>query len=477
MNEKQTAAGETAGADNSSPHAPAFQDIAKRLASDIRAGVYKPGDRLPPHRELAHTLGVAVATVTRAYAELSRIGLTKGETGRGTFVRRGPRRPPVETIPDARTRAAIDLSMNQPATAAEHERALRDALEWLAERGGHALLRSLASYQPSAGRASHRQAVSRWLEGLGMTVGANEVIVTAGIQHALATSIAAAFRPGDVVLCEALTNPSFQALTNLLRLNVVGVPMDQEGLIPDALDGIAGKTGAAGLYTIPSLQNPTGAVMSASRRAEIADIATRHRLVVVENAAYDALLEAPPPPLTMALRRSASPAFYVSALTKIVATGLRFGFVAPPPGLQPQVAGAIFATTTMAPPLDAEIAAHWINNGTAAQLAVWQRTEAQARRAIAQEGLGELVGEATPACNHLWLRVPEPWRADQVLALCRARGVLLGPPEAFVVGRGQAPQAIRMSLGAARDRETLQTAVATLADVLSGAPILSTSFN
>lgn len=289
-------------------------------------------------------------------------------------------------------------------------------------------------------------------------------------------SVAAAFRPGDVVIVENLTNPSFRSLASLFRLSLVGAPMDDDGIIPESLDRLAQEKGAKGLYTIPSFQNPTGAVMPVERRARIVEIAAKRNLVVIENAAYDPYLPDPLPSLYEGLTARAMPAFHISALTKVVMSGVRIAFVVPPAGMLSQVAGAVFATTTVVPPLAAEIASQWIMDGTAQRLAHWQRKEARARHQIARGSLGDLIAPNAKPCNHLWLQVPEPWRPDEILSLCRSQGVILSPPEAFVVGRSQAPQAIRLSLGAARDRKRLRSAIDVLAKVLNGAQIPPPAF-
>lgn len=456
------------------PHT--FRTIVRLIAEDIRNGHYQPGDRLPTHRRLADKTGVAVATVSRAYEELSRIGLTSGEVGRGTFVRRAPGPRPTDSIRAPQQPSEIDLSINQPAISDMHDVAFKDALARLSDPAAGALRRDLAGYQPSIGRFEHRQAGAKWLGAFGFHVDPELIVLSSGIQQGVMISVAAAFRPGDVVIVENLTNPSFRSLASLFRLTLIGAPMDKDGIIPDALERITRETGAKGLYTIPSFQNPTGTVMPSERRAQIVEIAVRHNLVVIENAAYDAFLTSPLPSLYADLTARGASAFYISALTKVVMAGVRIAFVVPPAAMLSQVAGAVFATTTLVPPLAAEIASQWIMDGTAQKLADWQRQEARARHQIVKDGLGDLISPDTKPCNHLWLHVPEPWRADEILSLCRAQGLILSPPEAFVVGRSQAPQAIRLSVGAAQDRDSLGFAVDVLSNVLNGAQILPTGF-
>lgn len=448
-----------------------YRTISRLIAEQIRKGHYQPGDRLPTHRRLAEKTGVAIATVSRAYEELSRIGLVSGEVGRGTFVRRTPGPKPIDAIRTPQVSTKIDLSINQPAIAEMHDNAFKDALERLSDPSAGALRRELARYQPSAGRFDHRQAGAKWLAAYGLKVDPEQIVLSSGIQQGLMISVAAAFRPGDVVIVENLTNPSFRSLASLFRLTLVGVPMDEDGIIPESLDRLAQEKGAKGLYTMPSFQNPTGAVMPVERRARIVEIAARRNLMVIENAAYDPYLTDALPSLYECLTARAMPAFHISALTKVVMPGVRIAFVVPPAGMLSQVAGAVFATTTVVPPLAAEIASQWIIDGTAQRLVHWQRKEARARHRIVRDSLGDLIPPNAKPCNHLWLKVPEPWRADEILSLCRAQGVILSTPEAFVVGRSQAPQAIRLSLGAARDRKSLGSAVDVLAKILNGAQI------
>lgn len=451
---------------------PTFHRIARQLADDIRSGQYRPGDKLPPHRILADELGVAIATVSRAYAELSRIGLTSGERGRGTFVRRSPYEPTIEAIPDSEVSGEIDLSINQPALSSIHDRKFTSILTDLTEREAILARANIMAYQPSTGLLRHRIAAARWLDALRVSVKPEAIVIAGGIQQAVMISCVTAFRPGDVVLTEALTNPSFRALASILRLRIVGVAMDREGLVPDALDRTCQERGATGLYCMPSLQNPTGTLMSETRRADIAEVTARHNLTVIENAAYDPLLATPSKPLRAFLKAHGIASFYISALSKVVSPGLRIAYAIPPDDLAPQLASAVFATTTVAPQMLAEIASRWITDGTARELVAWQRQEAAARRDIAAAHLGEMVDLTTAPCNHLWLPLPDPWRADQIITLAHHRGLRLASPETFSVGRAPTPQAIRLSLGAARDRTTLAKGVEALADILEGAPLL-----
>lgn len=195
---------------------PRYRAIAEAMADAIRGGSLKPGARLPTHRDLAWRLGVTVGTVTRAYKEATARGLIDGEIGRGTFVR------------DARIRdwgqvadndAPIDFGLNFPPRQDDAEAALRRTL---AEIAADDRAPALAGYDPSGGRPAHRAAMAEWLRGMRMPADPGQTLVTAGAQHGIAVALAAAFEPGDIVLCERLTHPGFKSVAASRHLRVVG---------------------------------------------------------------------------------------------------------------------------------------------------------------------------------------------------------------------------------------------------------------
>src|SRR5205807_2709465 len=102
---------------------------------------------------------------------------------------------------------------------------------------------------------------------------------------------------GDLVVAENLTYPGIKAICAQLGLRMAGLPMDQEGILPEALDRLCASENVRVLYTIPTLQNPTGHLMSEDRRETIADIARRRKITILEDDIYSFLMETPPPPI------------------------------------------------------------------------------------------------------------------------------------------------------------------------------------
>jgi DNA-binding transcriptional MocR family regulator len=441
---------------------PRYLAIAEALAEDAGAGRLRAGARLPTHRELADRLKVTVGTVTRAYAEAARRGLVSGEVGRGTFVR-VPARPAVSPAAEP---GLVDLSANLPpgADGDGEAGALARTLERLARRKD---LARLLAYPPDGGAREHREAGAEWVRRSGMSTPSDRVLVSSGSQHGMTAVFTALFGPGDVVAAEALTYPGMKTLAGLLSLRLQPIALDQHGLRPDALAAACRARRLKAVYCVPTLQNPTTALMPEARRQEIAAVARAHGVLIVEDDVHGRLLARPPRPLSaFAPERSV----YLTGTSKVLAPGLRVGFIVAPEALVPRIGAAIRGTTWMAAPLMAEIAMRWIADGTAEAIVARKRKEAAARQRLAVDVLERFDVMTHPGAYHLWLPLAEPWRGETFAEAARRRGVAVTPAAAFSVGRGASPDAVRVCLGAARDGKELERGLQVLAALLAGSP-------
>ncbi len=436
---------------------PRYRAIVEALAEDFAAGELRQGARLPTHRDLADTLGVTVGTVSRAYAEAARRGLVSGEVGRGTFVR-GAGDEPVE----AEASETCDLSQNHPPEPAGRPQraALVSALASLTSGGD---VGRLLDYPAAGGGALDREAGASWIARAGLAVSADEVLVCTGSQHGLTVVLATLLEPGDVLLTESLTYAGLQPVAGLLRLRLRGLPIDAHGLRPDALEDACREGRPKALYLIPTLHNPTTAIMPESRRREIAEVARRHGLRIIEDDVHGLLPTARPAPIaTLAPECS----YYLTSTSKTLAPGLRIAYVAAPPADVPRLAASLRATTWAVAPLTAAVASHWIRDGTADRILEARRQETRERQALARERLAGFDLDTKPEAYYLWLRLPEPWRSESFVAEALARGVRVTPADAFAVDRAQAPHAVRLCIGAARSRETLARGFDAMAGLL-----------
>ena len=431
---------------------PVYRAIADAIDEDIQRGSLRAGMRLPPHRDLADHLGVTVTTVTRAYTEAARRGLTSGHVGRGTFIR-GHEPEDVE-------RGPIDLSINvlmpdREVLTLEPRMFQRRVLPWT----------QLLGYVPAPGHLRHRQAMAAWLGRQGLMVGPDRIVLTAGAQHAIATAFAVVTKPGDTLLVEELTYAGVRELATHMHLRLRGVAMDGEGLKPDALETACRVSRARVLYCMPRLQNPTSAVMSERRRRQIAAVAERFKLTVVEDDTYGFLSPERAPLTTFIADRS----IFVSSLSKSLFPGLRLGCVAAAPALVEKLSAAVWATMIMPSPIGADLLSGWLEDGTAARITEWKRHEVSARQAIAARVLEGHRFDTHPSSPHIWLHLTPRWTGEAFAAEMRNRGVLIGAAGEFTVG-GTAPRAVRVCLGTPRTRAGLETALVRIAEALSERP-------
>jgi len=430
--------------------------IVDALADAIAAGDLRPGERLPTHRDLAWRLGLNVSTVTQAYREAARRHLVSGEVGRGTYVLAASREAALfglKAAPDGGT-APIDLSTNVPAVDPD----AADLAATLAAVAAEGRVDAALAYHSPALLRRAGIAGAAWLAARGLHLRPVDVVPCAGAQAALTAVLVQLCAPGEPVLVEELAFPGLKAAARWLRLPLHGVAMDGEGVLPEALDRAVRATGARVVVLVPNLQNPTGAVMGTARQAEIAAVARRHELWLVEDDAYGALTDRPPL-VALAPERGV----LVTSLSKTVASGLRFALIAGACAPVRDLAGQIHATSWPMAPLLAEVACRWIEDGTAARRLAWQRSEIAARHARARRALSGLVGPDRAAGPHLWL--PRDGDARAAAACCLAAGVEVVAADVFAVTR-EAPQGLRLSLAAAGSRAELAEALARVRGAL-----------
>jgi DNA-binding transcriptional MocR family regulator len=214
---------------------------------------------------------------------------------------------------------------------------------------------------------------------------------------------------------------------------------------------------------MPTLQNPTSRTMGLPRRRAIADAVAAAGLTVIEDDPYGFLADETPLATLIPDRT-----VYISGLSKSLAAGLRVGFLAAPPALVERLAAAVFASTVMAPPITAELAARWIADGTAHRIVEWKRDEFAARQQIVRRVLGWRAPR--PRSPHVWLPAPPHTTAEDLVEQARLRGVLVSASPAFAIGSARPEHAIRICLGPPPSREALDDALRVLAGVLRDPP-------
>ncbi|NYS60537.1 PLP-dependent aminotransferase family protein [Vreelandella salicampi] len=447
-----------------------YRAIAAAIGDAINAATLQPGEKLPPQRHLADALGVTIGTVTRGYAEAERHGWVTAKVGSGTYVM-GRHEATTFQMPHVETEnddAHIDLSLSLPPPHPLRQQGLASALAVVGQ-SQEALNRGV-SYQPAQGSTAQRQVFSEWLATLGFDLSADELLLTQGGQHGVQLSLQGLLRPGELVAADALTYPGLMSAARQSHLKLVGIPFDDDGMSVEALKAQCERQPPRLLYLTPDQNNPTGVTLSLERREAIVALAREYDVWLLEDAVqYLPASERLTPLYHLAPERT----LFVFSTAKVLAGGLRIGVLRTPQALLERLTQALRAQNWMVPPLLVDVACHWVTQASAREVLAWQNEELKARQALAADVLTGFTLQARKGGSNLWLMLPEGFRAVAFSEQLKSHGVLVTSAEPFCVGNAVAPQAIRLCLGAARDRDTLRRALLTLRDCLQAGPIVS----
>lgn len=434
---------------------PRYKQIARQIIKAIDDGILRPGDRLPPQRDLAQTMGVDLTTVTRAYSEVRFAGLLDAHGAGGTFIAS-------TSASEART---IDLGMNIPPLLGSSlfARLMDVGMEHVLDKSRSG---DLMSYHVGAGSRSDRDAAVAWLDPVLGQVRADRVVVCPGTQSALAALLIAKTRSGDTIASDSLTYPGFLAAARMLQRAVVAVPSDQEGMLPDELDRICTSRPPALIYLVPTIHNPTAITMSAQRRKDIYAVASRHGIGIVEDDPYWLLAGDAPLPLAALGASGGAPVFYVSTLSKCLAPGLRTSYLVVPESepLEP-ILDVLRSITLMSPQTMVTMATHWIRTGLAVEMLQKIRQELNQRQKLAERILPGII-QAHPFGLHLWLGLPPKLDEHHLIQAAYEQSLGVANSQAFSAD-GSPANAIRISLGGATDQATLKAGLVKLAKLLA----------
>ncbi|RCG33327.1 PLP-dependent aminotransferase family protein [Sphaerisporangium album] len=346
---------------------PLYRRLANAIGGAVEDGALLPGDRLPSERKLAQTLRVSRATVVAAYEELRARSLLVSRQGSGTRIARDVKvRPPTAdgrvpggtavTIfqrlidgPGELISIAVAAGGAAPELAVALRELVRDDLDELLAGPG---------YHPS-GLPALREAIAAHLTGAGLPTAQDEILVTTGAHQGLVLVTELYVRPGATVVVESPNWPGCLDVFRAAGARLATVPLDDEGPEIGAVAALLRERKPALLYLMPTYHNPTGLLMSATRRRRIAELAAEHEVPVLEDNAYMTYhpeSEAVPAPLA-AYAPARAEMLSLGSLAKAVWGGLRIGWVRGPAEIVQRLARRKVLADIASPVLDQALAA------------------------------------------------------------------------------------------------------------------------
>lgn len=348
--------------------------------------------------------------------------------------------------------AAIDLMKAFPPTPAMLDGALRDTLIALSREPG---LGARIRLNRPGGNREDREAGAAWLSCRFDSPPAPErLLVTNGTQSALALIFQTLAAPGDLIAAESLTYAVLPPIVHRLGMRLTGVPLDDQGLIPEAFADICRRQRPRALYCSPTVHNPTASMMPEARRAEIAEIARRHAVPIVEDDVLGALYGLSPRPIAAI---APDITWYCMSTSKCFGMGLRLAYVVAPhaAAAASMLSPAQNLSSWFASSLSLMVVGEWIRSGAGRRIAAAIHEEMLARHALAAPWLSRPGYATTPGALHAWLRLPPRLNAETFAENAARAGVLVRQARLFAVDDSPPPNAVRVSLSTPIERADL----------------------
>ncbi|SMR72053.1 transcriptional regulator, GntR family [Aliiroseovarius halocynthiae] len=449
---------------------PKYQRLADGLMAAIRSGTLPEGEKLPPVRELAWELKITPGTVARAYSILGNGGWVSAEVGRGTFVR------PQNACPNSRPSSRTGNVKHQAhALHSEPETdflfaprlpdvgqvdIIRDALRATAELPESLLLR-----YPFYGSQSYlREALLAHIpeqERGGIT--ADDIVVTNGGQNAIMLSMQTLLAEGTrVVMVEEHSYPGLRRAVELLGAKVVAVPMDEQGVDPQALAHVARSSGASLLFTMPEAHNPTCRVTDTARRHEVVDVARTLGFHVVQDDCYR--LGPARGPSYRALLPEQS--WFISSFSKTISPALRAGYVVTPSGWAGKLRRVVDVNYFGVSSPTAEVLYQVLSHPDLERSMMEMRQRNREYIQVAVNTLGRFELGWSHDVPFFWLKLPYGWRVSNFCQKAENKGIRVRPGDDFALRDGPSPQAVRISVNGQMPLDRFRSVLAELVELL-----------
>jgi 2-aminoadipate transaminase len=460
-----------------------YENLLRTIADQILKGDMAVGSKLPSERATAQKFVVSRSTVRRAWRELESLGYVTWSNQSTPVVIR-PLESTVRAERSSVGRLAETLSptflgdlMQAAVSSARYnfEIGMPDP-ELLPVQDFQQILRELFSYpsrevfgySPTLGLERVRRAISEeFLTRRSISMSYNNILVTAGSLQGLNLLTRLWVRPGDVILTES---PTFAGALHIFRSHgaqILGIPIDSSGINVDMLESLTLRKNPRFLYIQPIGQNPTGVTLSPERRLKLLHWAQKSQIPIVEDDAYGFLSDEVNPPLAADNRQI--PLVYLNTFSKILAPGIRVGFLAAPADLIRQLVALKQLSDLHTGTLSQLVAEGWLRQGRVDAHIQRARTIYKGRLKLATRIIKQatrLTPFAEPVHGfYLFAKLPSGLMAQSLHAKAVQRDILFAPGDPFSPDGVLFGNWIRLAIGA-QPTAQIETGLRRLARLL-----------
>jgi len=464
---------------------PVYRQIVDYMSGMIASGHWAIGSRLPSQRSLAQQFEVNRSTITTAMEELSSYGVLEGDFGRGTYVasntwslmmsaappdwgtyiRSGSFRPNVPTIQAINKLEFVDGYTRLGTGELSPELFPKDAMEEVFRRLP-AQIPSL-NYLGPLGLPELREALAKHLQKQGIPATPSSILITSGSLQALQLISLCMLQPGSCVYTEA---PSYLKSLQVFQsagMKLRGLPMDNSGLVYWNLPPSSLQQGRSLLYTIPTFHNPTGTLMSQSRREELFRFCQNNRLPIIEDNAYGELWFEETPPKPMKTMDRSGLILYLGTVSKTLAPGMRIGWLVGPESVVERLGDVKMQIDYGASSLSQWALKEFLESGLYDRHLTDVRQKLKKRRDLALSALethfGDIASWNVPKGSfYIWLKLPARLSTDRLFTRALEKNLLINPGSVYDYEKNTA---LRLSYAYAAE-DQLQEGIASLAQVV-----------
>jgi len=454
---------------------PLYQQIGNYLRNAILSGKLTADTRLPAYRQLADDLGVNRATIENAYAMLEADGLVFSRMGSGTYVL-----PQPLISKTSKQNKDIDLPLWQQNFQTKETASNLDLIDALLQEAGHLHPISFASgisdtrqfpadefrkvlqtvmrrdqiaaleYGERSGYAPLREGIVHILASQGLQTNSESILITAGSQQAIFLVSQVLLKPNDIILVE---NPTYSVAIDLFRslgFQIIGVPMDSQGMQVEKLEKLLQQHHPKLIYTIPNFHNPTGTCLSSPRRRELIVLAERYNVPILEDDFVgDLRYEGHAQPSLKALDSNGQ-VIYVGTFSKMLMPGLRVGFIVADGPVYDSLLNfkrvSDLATSTLIQrALDAYVTVGRYQTYLHRSNQIFRKRRDVMVEAIKKYLPSKVSFDIPTGGLFIWLRLPEKMYADELLPLACKEGVSFVPGNFFFIDNADGREWLRLN--------------------------------
>jgi DNA-binding transcriptional MocR family regulator len=383
--------------------------VLNKLLGDIAKGKYPQGATLPTHRQLARENSVSLAVVNKVYQELRRRDLISAGRRKGTTIKRHVGVFPTDDARELSDSPFYDLTSSYPGIASIRND-LNSALSLELLKGDFRRTQSLTEAM------SHS-----WFNHLSLPPDDRTALLCNGGQHALMALLLMHSQRFNTIYADEYTYVGLRLAARSLRLNLIPITVDAEGMNPRELEKGLKKTGGGMVYLMPSLQNPMSFNMTEPRAKEIAAVLEKYDCAIIEDETYRFLNSAP---IASFSQRVADKTYTITTLSKLYGPEVQIGFVAAPSKASSELMACLRACSWGAFSPFSAVIGKWFEDGTYERhIALVKERVAVFQEAVARYFPADAILNA-PESLFAWVKLPQVWARGGLVEYSRGQGVL-----------------------------------------------------